>query len=375
MRAILFGLLMTVFSATAFSQDVCYNWPHWDTFKQNFVSEEGRVIDLGSEKNITTSEGQSYGLFFALVANDQAMFDKLLAWTETHLSEGDLSARLPAWLWGKNGNNYEILDSNPASDSDIWIAYSLLEASRLWQERRYAVLASVLAKRILREETEHLPQLGLTLLPGPYGFQLDDTTWRLNPSYAPLQLLKRFANVYSHSPWQEVFDTSYRLLIESAPEGFSPDWVLYNPSKGFHFTRKHTDLGSFNSIRVYLWAALMHPDAEHAKQLIEHFSPMAKATSRNNYVPLNTYAKNGKYQKRGPVGFNAALLTFLDSSEEINALVSIKQHVDHNMSNELTKNYYSSVLSLFGTGAMDNRYSFGPQGKLQTQWEAQCPKQ
>jgi len=375
MRAILFGLLMTVFSATAFSQDVCYNWPHWDTFKQNFVSEEGRVIDLGSEKNITTSEGQSYGLFFALVANDQAMFDKLLAWTETHLSEGDLSARLPAWLWGKNGNNYEILDSNPASDSDIWIAYSLLEASRLWQERRYAVLASVLAKRILREETEHLPQLGLTLLPGPYGFQLDNTTWRLNPSYAPLQVLKRFANAYSHSPWQEVYDTSYRLLIESAPEGFSPDWVLYNPNKGFHFTRKHTDLGSFNSIRVYLWAALMHPDAEHAKQLIEHFSPMAKATSKNNYVPLNTYAKNGKYQKRGPVGFNAALLTFLDSSEEINALVSIKQHVDHNITNELTKNYYSSVLSLFGTGAMDNRYSFGPQGKLQTQWEAQCPKQ
>lgn len=375
MRAILFGLLMTVFSAAAFSQDACYNWPHWDTFKQNFVSEEGRVIDLGSEKNITTSEGQSYGLFFALVANDQAMFDKLLTWTETHLSEGDFSARLPAWLWGKNGNNYEILDSNPASDSDIWIAYSLLEASRLWHERRYAVLASVLAKRILREETERLPQLGLTLLPGPYGFQLDDNTWRLNPSYAPLQLLKRFANAYSHSPWQEVYGTSYRLLIESAPEGLSPDWVLYNPEKGFHFTRKNSDLGSFNSIRVYLWAALMHPDAEHAKELIKHFSPMAKATSKNNYVPLNTYAENGKYQKRGPVGFNAALLTFLDSSEEINALVSIKQHVDHNMANELTKNYYSSVLSLFGTGAMDNRYSFGPEGKLQTQWETQCPKQ
>lgn len=375
MRAILFGLLMTVFSAAAFSQDACYNWPHWDTFKQNFVSEEGRVIDLGSEKNITTSEGQSYGLFFALVANDQAMFDKLLTWTETHLSEGDFSARLPAWLWGKNGNNYEILDSNPASDSDIWIAYSLLEASRLWHERRYAVLASVLAKRILREETERLPQLGLTLLPGPYGFQLDDNTWRLNPSYAPLQLLKRFANAYSHSPWQEVYDTSYRLLIESAPEGLSPDWVLYNPEKGFHFTRKNTDLGSFNSIRVYLWAALMHPDAEHTKELIKHFSPMAKATSKNNYVPLNTYAENGKYQRRGPAGFNAALLKFLDSSEEINALVSIKQHVDHNMANELTKNYYSSVLSLFGTGAMDNRYSFGPEGKLQTQWETQCPKQ
>ena len=375
MKAILFSVIMMVISTYSYAQDVCYSWPHWEDFKQNFISEHGRVIDLGSEKNITTSEGQSYGLFFALVANDQAMFDKLLGWTETHLSEGDLSARLPAWLWGRNGNNYEILDSNPASDSDIWIAYSLLEASRLWQERRYAVLASVLAKRILREETEYLPKLGLTLLPAPYGFQLDDNIWRLNPSYAPLQLLKRFAKAYPHSPWQEVHDTSYRLLIESAPKGLSPDWVLYSPEKGFYFTRKRPDLGSYNSIRVYLWAALMHPDAEYATQLIVHFKPMAKATSKRNSVPLNTYAQSGEYQKRGSVGFHAALLKFLDSSEEINALVSIKQHVDYNIAEELTKNYYSSVLSLFGTGAMDNRYSFGPEGKLQTQWQAQCSKQ
>lgn len=375
MKTVVFSILIVLWSFTSAAEERCYSWPHWETFKQNFITEQGRVIDLGSEKSITTSEGQSYGLFFALVANDRATFDKLLNWTETHLSEGDLSARLPAWLWGKEGKNFAILDSNPASDSDLWIAYSLLEASRLWQARQYAVLAAVLAKRILREETERLPGLGLTLLPGPYGFQLEGETWRLNPSYAPLQILRRFTEAYPHSPWQEVHDTSYQLLLKSAPYGFAPDWVLYSEDKGFHFSKKSTDVGNFNAIRVYLWAALMHPETEQYTALIEHFRPMAKATAKHGYVPLNSFAATGKYEKRSPVGFNAAMLKLLDSTQEINALVSLKQQVDHNIMGELQKNYYSSVLSLFGTGAIDNRYSFSKEGKLLTQWEQQCSTQ
>ena len=68
---------------------------------------------MGSDYSITTSEGQSYALFFALLANDKASFDKLLEWTEVHLSEGDLSTRLPAWQWGIKQNQGQILDSNP----------------------------------------------------------------------------------------------------------------------------------------------------------------------------------------------------------------------------------------------------------------------
>lgn len=373
MKKLLTSALAIVFSCSVLAEDACYSWPHWNSFKQNFISEQGRVIDLGSEKNITTSEGQSYALFFALVANDKAMFDKLLGWTEKNLSEGDLSARLPAWLWGRqNDKEYGILDSNPASDSDIWIAYSLLEASRLWQERRYAVLASVMAKRILREETERLPGLGLTLLPAPYGFALENETWRLNPSYAPLQLLRRFVDAYPNSPWQEVHDSAYEVLLKSAPKGFAPDWVLYSPSKGFHFSKKHNDEGNFNAIRVYLWAALMDPGAQYASELIRRYEPMAKAIAKNGYTPLNVYASSGKFDKRGPVGFDAAMLQFLDISYETGAFINLKQHVDSKIEGELTKNYYSSVLSLFGTGAINKRFSFLMDGKLQTQWEQQC---
>ena len=85
-------------------------------------------------------------MFFALVANDRARFDKLLGWTQDNLAGGDLTQRLPAWSWGKSPDgSWKILDPNPASDADLWMAYALLEAGRLWHEPRYEKLGTAMA--------------------------------------------------------------------------------------------------------------------------------------------------------------------------------------------------------------------------------------
>ena len=47
------------------------NWPAWDSYKKAMMSSDGRIIDGSSAQMITTSEGQSYGLFFALLGNDK----------------------------------------------------------------------------------------------------------------------------------------------------------------------------------------------------------------------------------------------------------------------------------------------------------------
>src|SRR5580698_7610733 len=75
-------------------------WPLWQAYTQHYLDDQGRVIDR-SAGDRTTSEGQAYAMFFALVDNDQPHFDKLLKWTEANLAGGDLTARLPAWDWGK----------------------------------------------------------------------------------------------------------------------------------------------------------------------------------------------------------------------------------------------------------------------------------
>ena len=85
-------------SACAFA-NASSDWPEWNDFVGRFVQADGRVIDLTFERK-STSEGQSYALFFALVANQRAQFDTLLKWTSDNLAAGQLGDKLPAWLWG-----------------------------------------------------------------------------------------------------------------------------------------------------------------------------------------------------------------------------------------------------------------------------------
>ena len=100
-------------------------WPLWESYAHSAFDDSGRIVDHSAGER-TTSEGQAYGMFFALVANDRARFVKLLSWTQDNLAGGDLAARLPAWSWGKAADgSWKILDKNPASDADLWMAYRI----------------------------------------------------------------------------------------------------------------------------------------------------------------------------------------------------------------------------------------------------------
>ena len=71
-------------------------WPAlYQSYVRAFLDNQIRVIDRDTGDR-TTSEGQAYAMFFALVANDRSRFDGLLRWTELNLAAGDLTAQLPA---------------------------------------------------------------------------------------------------------------------------------------------------------------------------------------------------------------------------------------------------------------------------------------
>src|SRR5438552_5926164 len=106
--------------------------PLWKSYAAAFMDNQVRVIDHDAGDR-TTSEGQAYAMFFALVANDRSRFDGLVHWTETNLASGDLATHLPSWLWGRGPNDkWGVLDSNSASDADVWMAYALLQAGKAW---------------------------------------------------------------------------------------------------------------------------------------------------------------------------------------------------------------------------------------------------
>lgn len=323
-------------------------WPAWQCFKQNYISN-GRVIDVGSAQNITTSEGQSYAMFFALVANDKDMFDSLLSWTSIHLAQGDLSKHLPSWLWGKNKNGQmAVLDENDASDASLWLAYDLLEASRLWHVKRYHKMAEGLLE-VIYQHRKLLPKLGEVILPGKVGFAFKDH-WRLNPSYYPPQLLLRFAEFDKR--WQKLYQTSLRILKGASPYGMAPDWLIWHKTKGWQADLITPNIGSYDAIRVYLWLGLLG-DGEIKKSLVKHFSPMRTWVEQHALVPEKINVLTFKYQNKAPVGFYAALAPWLPKLW----LGSEKSCVENR--------YYDSVLMLFSEGFQQGLYRFDAHGALQ----------
>ncbi|MBV8273008.1 MAG: cellulase [Cupriavidus sp.] len=354
-------------------------WPDWDAFRRTTISQDGRVIDDSTDQQVTVSEGQSYALFFALVANDRATFDKLLAWTENNLAQGDLSAHLPAWVWGKRtggeqAGTWGVIDPNPASDADLWIAYTLLEAGRIWKERRFTALGTLVARRALREETAVLPGLGRTLLPGPVGFHPSPDVWRLNPSYVPLPVMRRLAAMPGEdSAWKTLVDTSARLVLDTAPRGFSPDWVEYHKGRGFRPDMQTQAGGSYNAIRVYLWAGMIAPRDPLHTTVLQAFRPMANYVQKHGYPPERVDTQSGSVgPNAGNAGFSAAVAPYLAAMGQADAARAQAQRT-RTLAAQQAPGYYSQVLMLFGLGHLEGHFRFDADGTLVPAWESTCP--
>lgn len=343
------------------------DWSAWDNYKQAMMSSDGRIIDRSSKQLITTSEGQSYGLFFALLANDRKSFERILEWTHNNLADGSLDAHLPAWEWGRSeSGKWQVLDSNNATDADLWIAYTLLEAGRLWESPEYLELGQNMLWRTAAQSLRPLPGLGLMLLPGDTGFDSPEG-WRLNPSYLPPQLLARFAKV---APiWAELAASQQRMLVEGSPKGFAPNWLLWKAGGGWAPDPKSGSTGSYDAIRVYLWIGMLAKDAAGRQALQAQFAPMATLTQTLGYPPESVDALTAQYTGTGPVGFSAALLPLLASTGSP-AYVVQQTRVQHEP--PAADAYYNQSLLLFGQGWNEQRYRFDKDGQLLPAWVNTC---
>jgi endoglucanase len=349
------------------------DWPLWEAYAAHFISPEGRVIDSAAADH-STSEGQSYALFFALVANDRARFDALLAWTRANLAQGDLAAHLPAWRWGRRDDgSWGVLDPNAASDADLWLAYALIEGGRIWRD---PALGRSLASRIVADEVRALPELGPTLLPGPVGFDDGAGTWRLNPSYLPVQLLRRFAALRLPGPWDALLASTARMAREVAPHGLFPDWVAWREG-GFAPDPVHGSKGSYDAVRVYLWNGMLAPGDALAAPLAAAGRGMLALTKARGAVPevVDSAARDGAVTNSGPVGFSGALLpaALRAGDEALGAALSarIAAAARGPLYGEPPR-YFDHNLLLFGLGFAEGRYRFAADGALEPRWSSPC---
>lgn len=352
-------------------------WPLWESFRLQAIQSDGRVIERRADDR-TTSEGQAYALFFALVANDRSQFQQLLAWTQNNLARGDLRSRQPAWLWGEvsdadtqMASYWGVIDDNPAADADLWLAYTLIQAGRLWKHAEYTDIGLSLLRQIRTHQQVELTGFGPSILPGQRGFALGESRWRLNPSYLMPQQLRLFARVDPAGPWGAMVRSLPSLLRQSSPVGLVPDWTVYDANRGWLPDVVSSPVGSYDAIRVYLWVGMMS-DADSLRPALLHSLRGMRRTLQRGSTELEIVdTRTGSARGKTPAGFKAALLPYLAVQHEWRLLQGLRSTLQASEATALysaKSQYYDQILALFGLGFMENRFRFDAQGDLITLW-------
>ncbi|MDP3295641.1 MAG: cellulose synthase complex periplasmic endoglucanase BcsZ [Nevskia sp.] len=354
------GLLLKVPAATATA-----GWPAWEQFAAGYIRDDGRVVDWTDHAR-STSEGQSYALFFALVAGDRLRFEQVLVWSRANLAGGDLKTSLPAWHWGQTGEtSWGVVDPNSASDADLWIAYALLQAGRLWKRDDYSAEAHALLGLVEAQEVCRAGPLTL-LLPGHTGFETEAGI-RLNPSYLPPFLLRQLIAVRPRGPWQAVLNSYLKLLPALTPGGRIPDWYLLT-AEGPRLDVSSDGRGGYDAIRNYLWAGFGAESVPEAHALLMALKPYLALLRGVGRTPETWYPDGRAPAGIGPPGFDAALLPFLTAAGADDLAAEARARLASARIGDLLGSparYYDQVLALFGEGHDQKRFRFGQDGRLE----------
>lgn len=225
----------------------------WETYKSAFLDKSGRIIDTANN-NISHSEGQGYGMWLAVLADNMADFELIWSFTKTELLVRDDG--LAAWKWDPQSDPH-VTDINNATDGDILIAYALSRAAKQWARDDYADAARAIASVILKKTV--IERGGRTLLlPAVSGFGVNDRPDGpvINPSYFIFEAFPALNELVPSPTWAKLARDGVAAIKAYAfgPRKLPADWVSLKtrtrPADGFP-----QEFG-YNSIRIPLYLAM-----------------------------------------------------------------------------------------------------------------------
>jgi endoglucanase len=228
-------------------------------------------------------------------------------------------------------------------------------------------------------------------MPGPTALFLHKDTWTVNPSYVPMFIFQRFAAVDPAGPWGAIANNIPHLLREGARHGFAMDWLDYVPSDGFYpapppgsvppaagqqaKSNPPPPVGSYDAIRVYLWAGMLDDSVPARKEMIGSLSGMGSYLGNHGAPPEKVSDQGIPMEQDGPVGFSGAVLPYLRTfpdAEKAAAQQRARIGSQFDPKSGLYGKdpaYYDQNLLLFATGFLDDRFRFGSRGELKVEWK------
>jgi endoglucanase len=181
-------------------------------------------------------------------------------------------------------------------------------------------------------------------------------------------------------PWRQIALLIPRLLSSSSRHGFAMDWVNYDPGDGFYPTPAppgkdpEGPTGSYDAIRVYLWAGMLNRDSQMRAEVLNAVPGMGAYLVNHDAPPEKISDQGIPGPQDGPVGFSAAVLPYLKSSPGFEKSGKVQTARLDRLKNASTglfgkdATYYDQNLALFATGFLEGRFRFGPGGELIVDW-------
>ena len=311
----------------------------WERFKNEYIAQDGRVIDFNQEGR-SHSEGQGYAMLLAVAVDDPAALRRCWKWAKDNLQVRGTD-RLFAWSWGERvPGRWGVVDMNNATDGDLLIAAALLQGAARWQDgslqvEALGILESVRSNLIPEEHGL------LILLPGYFGFVQKDG-YVLNPSYLVFPAFRLFAR-HEHGPfWERLHRDSLEVLARSTFTrlGLPADWVLWRepdpvlaPGRGPHY--------GYEAVRVLLYLAW-----DENVQALPGIPRMLDLIESLGYVPRSVdLAGRSLSLEDSPAGFYAVYARAADALDRQQQGRALWKQARARLAGE-DKDYYSHVLYL-----------------------------
>lgn len=226
----------------------------WHRYLDDYVRPDGRVVDV-EKGGVSHSEGQAYGMFLAVAANDPVTFQRIYSFTMAHMR--GRSDRLVSWIY--NPNYFpRITDTNNATDGDIILAYSLTLAALKWDWPTYLQAANPIidqiADELLVRKNGHW-----IVKPAAFGFGREHEDGPvLNLSYYIYGAFLLFHAVTEDDRWLDAWRSGLELTERAVnlSGGFAPDWVTLNSQRWLSPANGFAPKSSYDAVRIPLYMAL-----------------------------------------------------------------------------------------------------------------------
>lgn len=332
LKILLFTLLMTSSLLQA----------NWNEYKSLFIAKDGRVIDRVNG-DITHSESIGYALYFALKNNDIRTFNKVHRWYKNNLKSNDYG--LIGWKWGKDNKDlsWHLLDSNNATDGDLWIAYDNLlmyEKTKNIEYKNEAMkmVASIKKNLILSLHGK------LFLLPAEQGF-VQENFIEINLSYYLFFIFDKFKEYDNDSVWQQLKSDGIALLKEAVftPLKLPADWIKVN-KMNLKIELGKEGMFGYDALRIPY--NILKSDIKDKRELLQPFIRYVESMKKAHTVFGVTDLKNGNINL---YNYSYAHLSIYDMLDRyFNNTESFQKQIEQ--LKRLSKNdYYSYSIYLFTT--------------------------